>query len=129
MERKKVRFASIDDYIATFPAEVQAMLVAIRASVKAAAPEAEEKIAYHMPTFALEGNMVCFAAFKKHIGFFGVPTDNLALNKKLAPYANDKGSLKFPIGKPLPLDLITKVIKLRVKENLKNAKIKSPKKK
>ena len=124
METKKVRFASIDAYIATFPKETQRLLKELRATIKAAAPEAEEKIAYHMPTFALKGNLVYFAVYKKHIGFFGASAANPALNKELAVYANEKGSLKFPLDQPLPLRLVTRVVKLRVAENLKKAKTK-----
>ncbi len=111
MKSKKVIYASIDEYIATFPKEIQKMLEELRATIKAAAPDAEEKISYHMPTFALKGNLVYFAVYKKHIGFFGVSTANQELKKELSIYANEKGSLKFPLDQPLPLGLVTKVVK------------------
>ncbi len=111
----------IDAYIASAPTEVQEKLQQIRATVKAAAPEAEEKISYAMPTFALKGNLVHFAAFKNHIGFYPAPTGLDAFEKELALYKRGKGSVQFPLDEPLPLDLITKIVKLRVAENLKKA--------
>ncbi len=126
MKSKQARFASIDEYIATFPKETQNIMQELRAAIKAAAPEAEEKIAYQMPTFALNGNLVLFAAWKNHIGFYGT-SDAIqeTLKDELSMYANEKGSLKFPFNKPLPVELIKKIVKLRVAENLKNAEIKS----
>jgi uncharacterized protein YdhG (YjbR/CyaY superfamily) len=122
MESTKVKFASIDAYIATFPAETQKKLEELRAVIKTAVPEAEEKIAYHMPTFALNGNLVLFAAWKTHIGFYGTSYAILEqLKEECAPFTNEKGSLKFPLNKPLPVNLISKIVKLRVAENLKNA--------
>ena len=116
----------MDEYIATFPEETQKIMEQLRAAIKAAAPEAEEKIAYQMPTFALNGNLVLFAAWKKHIGFYGTSDEiQEALKNEISMYANEKGSLKFPFNKPLPLELIKKIVKLRVAENLKNADIKS----
>ena len=122
MKSNKVRFASIDEYIAAFPKEMQKIMQGLRAAIKAAAPEAEEKIAYQMPTFALNGNLVLFAAWKNHIGFYGT-SDAIQeiLKDELSMYANEKGSLKFPFNKPLPLDLIKTIVKLRVSENMKNA--------
>ena len=122
MKTREVRFASIDEYIATFPNDIQKKLKELRATIKAAAPKAEEKISYHMPTFALQGNLVYFSVFKKQIGFFGASTADPALNKAMAIYANEKGSLKFPLDQPLPLKLVTKIVKLRVAENVKRAK-------
>src|SRR5687768_16342581 len=122
MKSKQARFASIDEYIATFPKETQNIMEELRAAIKAAAPEAEEKIAYEMPTFALNGNLVLFAAWKNHIGFYGT-SDAIqeTLKDELSMYANEKGSLKFPFNKPLPLELIKKIVRFRVAENLKNA--------
>ena len=120
MKSNKVRFASIDEYIAAFPKETQNIMERLRATIKAAAPEAEEKIAYEMPTFALNGNLVLFAAWKNHIGFYGT-SDAIQeiLKDELSMYANEKGSLKFAFNKPLPLELIKKIVKLRVAENMK----------
>ncbi len=128
MKSSKVRFTSIDEYIATFPAETQKIMEELRATIKAVAPEAEEKIAYHMPAFALNGNLVLFSAWKKHIGFYGTSNEiQEALKNELSIYANEKGSLLFPLEKPLPLKLISKIVALRVAENLKSAEIKSSK--
>ena len=127
MENNKVRFISIDEYIATFPEETQKILAELRATIKAAAPEAEEKISYQMPTFALKGNLVHFAAYKNHIGFYPTPSGIQAFKHELSIYEGAKGSIKFPIDKPLPLKLISKIVKFRVAENLKNAGIKSGK--
>jgi uncharacterized protein YdhG (YjbR/CyaY superfamily) len=124
MESTKVRFHSMDEYIATFPEETQKKLEELRATIKAAAPEAEEKISYQMPAFALRGNLVLFSAWKNHLGFYGT-SDAIqeALKNELSMYANAKGALKFPFDKPLPKELISKIVHLRVAENLKNAEI------
>ena len=125
MKSNKTRFATIDEYIAAFPRETQNIMKELRTAIKAAVPEAEERIAYQMPAFALHGNLVLFAAWKNHIGFYGT-SDAIqeALKNELSMYANEKGSLKFPFNKPLPLELIKKIVKLRVAENLKNAGVK-----
>jgi uncharacterized protein YdhG (YjbR/CyaY superfamily) len=127
MEDKKTGFVSIDKYIATFPKETQKILEEIRATIKAAAPEAEEKISYQMPTFVLNGNLVHFAAFKNHIGFYPVPTGIEKFKKELSAYEGGKGSVQFPLDKPMPLILISKIVKFRVKENLAKAKAKGKK--
>ena len=129
MENNKVRFDSMDEYIATFPEETQKILEELRVVIKSSAPEAEEKISYQMPTFALKGNLVHFAAFKNHIGFYPTPSGIQAFRRELSVYEGAKGSIKFPIDKPLPLDLISKIVKFRVVENLKNARMKSSKRK
>jgi uncharacterized protein YdhG (YjbR/CyaY superfamily) len=117
----------MDEYIATFPEEIQKILEELRATIKASAPDAEERISYQMPTFALKGNLVHFAAFKKHIGFYPTPSGIQAFKHELSIYEGAKGSVKFPIEKPLPLELISKIVKFRVAENLKKAEIKSSK--
>ena len=129
MESNKVRFNSIDEYIATFPAETQKILEELRATIKAAAPEAEEKISYQMPTFALKGNLVHFAAYKNHIGFYPTPSGIEAFKQELSMYEGAKGSVKFPIEAPLPLELVSKIVAFRVAENLKKAERKAGKKK
>ncbi|MFL7868404.1 MAG: iron chaperone [Anaerolineales bacterium] len=129
MESNKVRFNSIDEYIATFPAEIQKILGELRETIKAAAPEAEEKISYQMPTFALKGNLVHFAAYKNHIGFYPTPSGIEAFKDELSVYEGAKGSIRFPIEKPLPLELINKIVKFRVAENLNKADRKARKKK
>lgn len=126
---KKTSFASIDDYIASYPAPIQKQLQTVRAAILAAAPKAQEKISYQMPAFTLNGNLVYFAVFKKHIGFFGASTADPALNQQLAVYANEKGSLKFPLDKPIPVALIKKIVKLRVAENKARTALKASQKK
>jgi uncharacterized protein YdhG (YjbR/CyaY superfamily) len=129
MESKKVGFVSIDEYFVTFPEETQKILKKIRVIIKAAAPDAEEKISYQMPTFTLKGNLVHFAAFKNHIGFYPTPTGIEKFKKELSVYEGAKGSVQFPLDKPIPYDLISKIVKFRVKENLANAGAKAKKKK
>ncbi len=127
MESNQVGFTSIDQYIATFPEATQKILQELRETIKASAPGAEEKISYQMPTFALKGNLVHFAAYKKHIGFYPAPSGIQAFKHELSIYEGAKGSVKFPIEKPLPLELISRIVKFRVAENLKNAALKSRK--
>ena len=109
----------IDEYIANFPADVQKKLNELRAVIKKAAPEAEEKISYQMPTFFLKGNLVHFAAYKNHIGFYPTPSGITAFQEELSIYQGAKGSVQFPIDKPLPLKLISRIVKFRAAENLK----------
>jgi uncharacterized protein YdhG (YjbR/CyaY superfamily) len=127
MKNKKFVFNSIDEYIATFPEEIKKILEELRATIKTAAPEAEEKISYQMPTFDLKGNLIHFAAFKNHIGLYPTPSGTQAFKRELSIYQGAKGSIKFPINEPLPLELISKIVKFRVAENLKKAKQKSSK--
>jgi uncharacterized protein YdhG (YjbR/CyaY superfamily) len=129
MERNKSGFGSIDEYIATFPEDIQKILEELRATIKAAAPEAQEKISYQMPAFALKGNLVYFAVAKNHIGFYPTPSAIQAFKHELSSYEGSKGAVRFPIDKPLPLKLISKIVKFRVAENLKKAGIKSNKSK
>ncbi len=130
MEIQKGGFRSIDEYIATFPEEIQALLEAVRATVKAAAPDAEERISYQMPAFAQNGTLVHFAAWKNHIGMYpassGVPE---AFKDELSKYETTKGAIRFPISQPLPMDLISKIVQFRITENLNNAEAKARKKK
>jgi uncharacterized protein YdhG (YjbR/CyaY superfamily) len=123
----KIGSISIDEYIATFPEVTQKILEELRATIKASAPEAEEKISYQMPTFALKGNLVHFAAWKNHIGFYPTSSGTQAFKHELSIYEGAKGSVKFPIEKPLPLELISRIVKFRVAENLKSAEKKSGK--
>ena len=129
MESNKARFNSMDEYIATFPEEIQTILQEIRETIRAAAPDAEEKISYQMPTFALKGNLVHFAAFKNHIGFYPTPSGTEAFKEEIARYQGGKGSIRFPLDEPMPLDLITRIVKMRVAENVKKAELKSRKRK
>ncbi len=118
---------TIDDYIALRPAEVQEILAKIRATVRKAAPDAEERISYRMPAYFLDGALVYFAAFKNHIGFYP-PVHDEALQPKLAKYAGPKGNLQFPLTEPIPYPLITKIVKARIKENLARKAAKAVKK-
>ena len=129
MDSKKSGINSIDDYIATFPQDIQNILQELRATIKAAAPDAEEQISYQMPTFFMNGNLVHFAAFKKHIGFYPTPSGIEAFQKELSVYDGAKGSVQFPIDEPMPLKLISRIVKFRAAENIKKAKIKSVTKK
>jgi uncharacterized protein YdhG (YjbR/CyaY superfamily) len=129
MKSTSVTYSSIDEYIATFPEDIQKKLQNIRATIKAAAPEAQEKISYQLPTYFLKGNLVHFAAFKNHIGFFPVPSGMEAFKDELSVYETSKGGVRFPLNQPLPLELITRIVKFRVAENLKHAELKAGKKK
>lgn len=130
MDSNKKGFSSIDDYIMTFPKEVQVILKGLRKTIKAAAPDAGEKISYQIPTFYLRGNLVHFAAYKKHIGFYPTSSGIQAFKKELSIYKSSKGTVRFPLDKPLPLALISKIVKFRVSENKLNYqdKLKSKKK-
>ena len=112
---------TIDDYIASFPPDVQKILQKVRATIKRAAPQADETISYQMPTFKLEGNLVHFAAFKNHIGLYPTPSGTERFRKELSSYETGKGSIRFPLDKPIPYDLIAKIVKFRVRENLGKA--------
>ncbi|KOR89200.1 iron chaperone [Paenibacillus solani] len=129
MDKNKVTYESIDHYISTFPADIQEILESIRRVIREAAPEANEKIGYQMPTYWQQGNVVHFAAFKNHIGFYPAPSGISEFEQELAPYITGKGTIQFPLGKPIPYDLITKIVKFRVGENIAKAKRKSSKKK
>ena len=116
---KRSDFKNIDEYISTFPKGMQELLQAFRQTVKKAAPGTQETISYQMPTFKLNGkNLVHFAAFKNHIGFYPVPSGIEAFKKELSPYKQEKGSVQFPLNKLLPLQLIIQIVEFRVKENL-----------
>ena len=129
MDSNKAGYVSIDEYISTFPPETRKKLEDMRATIKVAAPEAQEKISYQMPTFYLHGNLVHFAAHTGHIGFYPAPSGIEAFKDELSVYKNSKGAVQFPMDKPLPLGLVSEIVKFRVGENLKNAEKKSSKKK
>ena len=124
MKADKTKVVDIDTYIASFPAETQKLLKQIRETIKEAAPDAEEKMGYGIPTFTLQGNLVHFASFKNHIGFYPAPSGFVAFRKELVAYKNSKGAVQFPIDKAIPFGLIAKIVKFRVKENLAKAKAK-----
>jgi uncharacterized protein YdhG (YjbR/CyaY superfamily) len=112
-----------------FHKDTQKILEELRATIRAAAPDAKEKISYQMPTFDLKGNLVHFAAHKNHIGFYPQPSGIQAFKKELSIYEGAKGSVQFPIDEPLPLELVSKIVKFRVAENLKRAELKTSRKK
>ena len=121
-------FNSIDEYIEQFPKEIQTILQKIRSVIKEAAPEATEKISYQMPTFFLKGNLVHFAAYKNHVGFYPAPRGIEKFKEELSQFKGAKGSVQFPMDKPLPLELISRIVLFRVEENLANAGRKAKKK-
>lgn len=114
----------IDDYIAGFPADIQVKLKKMRSTIKKAAPEALETINYQMPTFQLKGNLVHFAAFKNHVGFYPAPSAIENFNMELSAYKSSKGAVQFPLDQPIPYDLVSKIVKFRVKENIEKAALK-----
>lgn len=116
---------TIDDYIANFPKEIQKILEEIRITIKNAAPEAQETISYAIPTFTLNGNLVHFAAFKNHVGFYPASSGIQAFKQELSLYKGAKGSVQFPLNKHIPLDLITRIVKFRVAENVKKKKLRN----
>lgn len=119
---------TIDEYIAGFPPDVQQILEKIRATIKDAAPNAEETISYKMPTFNLNGKyLVYFAAYKKHIGFYPAPIGIEEFREALSTHQAGKGTLQFPLDNPIPFDLIRKIVKFRIKENLANATVREKK--
>ena len=115
------KFSSIDEYINAQNKDRQPVLQQFRKIIKAAAPKAEEVISYRMPAYKFHGMLVYFAGYKNHIGFYPAPSGIEAFKKELSIYDGAKGSIKFPIDKPLPLGLITKIVKFRVKENVEKA--------
>ena len=115
---------NIDEYIEGFPADVQTALKKVRLAISKAAPKAEEIISYQMPAFKYYGNLVYFAGWKTHIGFYPVSSAIKAFEKELSVYDGAKGTVKFPLEKPMPLGLISRMVKFRVKENLAKAKLK-----
>jgi uncharacterized protein YdhG (YjbR/CyaY superfamily) len=117
----------VDEYIAGFPKDVQRILQRVRKTIRSAAPAAEEKISYQIPTFSLKGNLLSFAAYKKHIGLYPAPKGSERFNKELSLYRAEKSTVRFPLDQPIPYDLITQIVRLRVKDNLKRAAAKAKK--
>ena len=115
------QFESIDVYILNAPREIQEVLKMLRKVIKESAPDSQEKISWGMPTFVLHGNLVHFAAHKNHIGFYPGPTGIEEFKNELSTYKSSKGAVQFPIGKPMPYELISKIVKYRVAENIKQA--------
>lgn len=120
MAKSKGQFATIDEYIESFPEDVQAILDGMRRAIHEAVPEAEEAISYQMPTFRFNGkNLVHFAAFKHHIGFYPIPSGIDAFRDELSSYKQGRGSIQFPFNRPIPHDLVKRIAKFRMKEILR----------
>jgi uncharacterized protein YdhG (YjbR/CyaY superfamily) len=118
MTATKTQIANIDEYISGFPEKTQNILAKIRVTIKDAAPEAFETIKYSMPTFVFKGNLIHFAAYKNHIGMYPIPVGDNELSKELSEYKTEKSTLRFPLDKPIPFELISRIIKFRVKQRL-----------
>lgn len=123
----QTNFSNINEYIACFPDEIQEKLELLRVTIKKAAPDAEEVISYQMPAFKFHGVLVYFAAAKNHIGFYPTASPIIAFKKELANYEGSKGTVRFPFDKPLPLDLISRIVEFKVAENLAKANAKKKK--
>jgi len=118
----KKEYKTIDEYIALFPKDIQKILQQLRLAIRDSAPDAVEAINYQMPTFKLNGNLVHFAAAKSHIGFYPTPSAIEAFEEELSDYEVSKGTVRFPMNKPIPLDLVKRIVRFRVKENMSTNK-------
>jgi uncharacterized protein YdhG (YjbR/CyaY superfamily) len=124
MKNSQTGFQTVDEYIARFPEETQNVLMQLRSTIKNAVPKAREKISYQIGAFELDGkNLIYFAGWKKHVSLYPVPAGDEAFNKEIEPYIEGKGTLKFSLDRPLPLELIKRVVKLRA-ANLKSTEMK-----
>ncbi len=119
---------TIDEYIAGFPDEIQERLKKVRLTIRNAAPEAKETIKYQMPTFTLKGNLISFAAYKKHIALYPAPEGDEQFNLELSAYKAEKSTVRFPLDQPIPYDLISQIVKLRIEDNLRRAEVKAKRK-
>jgi uncharacterized protein YdhG (YjbR/CyaY superfamily) len=122
MSKPNKAFETIDEYIVTFPKEVQVVLEGLRQVIRESAPEAEEAIRYQMPTFRLNGNLVHFAAHKNHIGFYPTPSAIERFKGELSAFKTSKGAVQFPLSEPIPFDLVKEMVRFRVKENMSKSK-------
>jgi uncharacterized protein YdhG (YjbR/CyaY superfamily) len=121
MPANKPQVSTVDEYIEACPENVRAILEELRATIRRAAPDATEKLSYRIPTFYYLGNLVHYAAFKHHIGFYPTPSGIEAFREELARYAGAKGSVQFPLDQPLPLDLVARIVRFRVEENARKS--------
>ena len=128
MKADAQKFQTVDEYLGSFPESTKRILKEIRKTIKKAAPSAEESISYNMPAFKFHGVLVYYAGYQHHIGFYPTPSGIEAFKKELSEYVSAKGSVQFPIDKPMPLDLISEIVKFRVEENLEKEKTKLKKK-
>jgi len=122
MQTKKNQSTMIDEYISKFPKDVRDVLEELRLAIKKTAPKAKETIRYGIPTFTLNGNLVHFEAFKNHIGFYPTPSAIEAFKKELSPFKQSKGTVQFPLDKPIPLELVKKIVEFRVQDNTSSKK-------
>ena len=122
MKTSKKEYKTIDEYIALFPKDIQKILQELRLAISDSAPDAVEAINYQMPTFKLNGNLVHFAAAKSHIGFYPTPSAIEAFEEELSDYEVSKGTVRFPMNKPIPIDLVKRIVRFRVKENMSTNK-------
>ena len=127
MNTRRAAAKDIDEYIARFPRNVQGILERIRTTIHKAAPGAEEAITYQIPTFTLHGKLIYFAAFKEHIGLYPAPRGSKQFKDELSAYEGGKGTVRFPLDEPIPFDLISRIVKFRVKENREKARAKAKK--
>lgn len=125
MQAPKIKFSTVDQYIAGFPKHTQALLKELRSAIKKQVPQAEEVISYNMPAFRLDGMLVYYAGNKAHIGFYPMPSAIMAFKKELASYVTSKGAIQFPLEEKLPLTLIKNIVKFRVQENKEKKKLKA----
>jgi len=125
MKATSTKFKTVNEYLSALPVNTKSILKEFRKTIKQAAPQAEELISYNMPAFTLHGRLVYYAAHKNHIGFYPVSSAIKAFQKKLSGYKTSKGAIQFPIDRPIPFGLITKIVKFRVKENLEKVKIRN----
>ncbi len=128
MDVQQVPPKTIDEYIAGFPDEIQDRLKKVRLTIRNAAPEAKETIKYQMPTFTLRGNLISFAAYKKHIALYPAPEGDEQFNFKLSAYKAEKSTVRFPLDQPIPYDLISQIVKLRIDDNLRRMEEKAQRK-
>jgi uncharacterized protein YdhG (YjbR/CyaY superfamily) len=124
---EKVDYKNIDEYILSFPPETQKLLEQVRSVIKNVAAEAQETISYGMPTFVYKGVLVHFAAFKNHLGLYALPSANEAFKEDLSKYKTGKGSIQFPLNEPIPHELIRRIVKFRIEENIAKSKNKKTK--
>jgi len=128
MDTASVKFKTVDEYLSSLPGNVKILVQHLRMTIRKAAPQAEELISYNMPAIKLNGVLVYYAAYKNHIGFYPTSSGTESFKTELSVYKGAKGSVQFPLDKPLPFPLITKIVKFRVKEDLEKAKLKAKKK-
>ena len=122
MDKTTISFINVNEYINSFPNEINIKLTKIRNLIHNIIPEATETIKYSMPTFEYNGNLVHFAGYKNHIGFYPSPSGIIAFKEEIKPFKNSKGAIQFPLNKDLPLELIEKIVRFRIEENKKKSK-------